>query len=52
MRGVDSQLYKDLAAHRVFITDTGALPFLPPGPHTSIAAALARLSVKREMQWL
>jgi len=52
MRGVDSQLYKDLAAHKVFITDTGALPFLPPGPHTSIAAALARLSVKREMQWL
>jgi hypothetical protein len=52
MRGVDSQLYKDLAAHNVFITDTSALPFLPPGPHTSTAAALAKLIVKREMQWL
>jgi hypothetical protein len=52
MRGIDSQLYKDLAAHNVFITDTSALPFLPPGPHTATAAALAKLIVKREMQWL
>ena len=51
-RGVDSQLYNDLAAHNVFITDTSALPFLPPGPHTSTAAALAKLIVKREMKWL
>jgi hypothetical protein len=49
LRGIDSQLYKDLVAHNVFITDTCALPFLPPGPHTSTAAALAKLIVKREM---
>lgn len=49
LRGIDSQLFKNLAEHNVFITDTSALPFLPPGPYTSTAAALAKLIVKREM---
>ena len=49
LKGIDSQIYQDLSANDVFVTDTCALPFLPPGPHTSAAAALAKLIAGKEV---
>jgi hypothetical protein len=47
-KGIDSQIFQELAANHVFITDTCALPLLPPGPHTATAAALAKLIAGKE----
>lgn len=48
-KGVDSNLFKMLAENEIFLTDTSALPYIPPGPHTSISAALAKLIVDRSL---
>ncbi len=49
-KGVDSNLFEMLAENEIFLTDTSALPHIPPGPHTSISAALAKLIVDRSLQ--
>jgi hypothetical protein len=48
LKGIDSEIYQNLASNHVFISDTCALPFLPPGPHTATAAALAKLIASKE----
>lgn len=48
--GVDSKLYGYLECNQVYLTDTSALPKIPPGPHTSISATLAKLIVRRSFQ--
>jgi hypothetical protein len=47
--GVNSRLFKMLAEKNIFLTDTSALPELPPGPHTAISAALAKVTVKKSL---
>jgi hypothetical protein len=49
-KGVDSDLFRILAENEIFPTDTSALPQIPPGPHTSISAALAKLIVEKSLK--
>jgi hypothetical protein len=49
-KGVDSQLFSTLAKSEIFLTDTSALPYIPPGPHTSISVALAKLIVENSLK--
>ena len=49
-KGVDSDLFAILAETEIFLTDTSALPQIPPGPHTSISAALAKLIVEKSLK--
>jgi hypothetical protein len=48
--GVNSEIFSKLAMENVYLVDTSALPSLPPGPHTSIAAALAKIIVKKSLK--
>jgi hypothetical protein len=49
-KGVDSDLFRMLSENEIFLTDTCALPHIPPGPHTSISAALAKLIVEKSLE--
>lgn len=49
-KGVDSQLFLTLAKSQIFLTDTSALPYIPPGPHSSISMALAKLIVENSLK--
>jgi hypothetical protein len=42
-KGINSEIFRILSLHKVFLSDTSALPSVEPGPHTSVAAAIARL---------
>ena len=46
-KGINSELFEILSLRGVHLVDTSILPILPPGPHTSIAAAYAKLIVQR-----
>jgi hypothetical protein len=50
LAGIDSPIFSRLAEMNIFLTDTSALPALLPGPHTAIAAALAKISVKNSLK--
>jgi hypothetical protein len=49
-KGIDSMLFSTLSSNEIYITDTSALPHLPPGPHTSISACLAKLIVEESLK--
>jgi hypothetical protein len=49
-KGIDSTLFSTMASSEIYITDTSALPHLPPGPHTSISASLAKLIVEESLK--
>ena len=49
LAGIDSPIFSRLTEMNIFLTDTSALPALMPGPHTAIAAALAKISVKKSL---
>jgi hypothetical protein len=46
-KGINSELFEILATKGVHLVDTSILPKLPPGPHTSIAAAYSKLIVRK-----
>jgi hypothetical protein len=47
--GINSRIFHELVHGGIYITDASALPQLTPGPHTAIAAALARVVVKKSL---
>lgn len=49
-KGIESRLFANLSNNQIYITDTSSLPHLPPGPHTSISACLAKLIVEKSLK--
>ena len=49
-KGINSQIFEFLASKKVYLVDTSILPKLPPGPHTSIAAAYTKLVVRNALK--
>lgn len=49
-KGIESRLFATLVNNQIYVTDTSSLPHIPPGPHTSISACLAKLIVEKSLK--